>query len=166
MELVFDIEANGLSEVVINKRINPEVTRVWCMVAKDIHTGKVYKFREDEMHEGVALLRRADTIIGHNIIMYDIPVLERFYGEINTEAVDTLIISRVMYPDIQNHPLGGNSLRHWGLHLGVLKEDYEGGFEDFSEDMLAYCAQDIEVSQAIWAAQASFFTTYKTTISY
>lgn len=165
MELVFDIEADGLSEIVINKNIQPEVSKVWCIVAKDIHTGKVYTYKEDKIEEGVELLRNARTLIGHNIIMYDIPVLERFYGKIDTHAVDTLVISKLMYPDFKNHPLGGNSLRHWGKHIGILKEDYQGGFGDFSNDMLDYCVQDVEVSEAIYKAQEQFFIENVLTVS-
>ena len=94
MELVFDIEANGLSEVVIDKGPQPEVSKVWCLVIKNLHTKQVHTFRQHEIEKGVELLRQANAIIGHNIIMYDVPVLERLYGPINVKKVDTLIISR------------------------------------------------------------------------
>lgn len=165
MELVFDIEADGLSEIVINKNINPEVSKVWCIVAKDIHTGKVYTFGKDAIEEGVEFLRSADTLIGHNIIMYDIPVLERFYGKIDALLIDTLVISKLMYPDFKNHPLKGNSLECWGKHLGILKTDYKGGFDNFSNDMQEYCIQDVEVSQAIWKAQGAFVVANSGTVS-
>jgi len=164
MELVFDIEANGLGEVVIDKTPQPEVSRIWCLVAKDIDTGEVYKFREHEIEEGVNLLRGADKIIGHNIMMYDVPVLERFYGAINTEVIDTLIVSRIKYPDIRNHPLGSNSLRAWGESLGLLKDDYAGGFDEFTEEMLTYCIQDVHVSEAIYKAQKEFISSNDMTI--
>lgn len=156
MELVFDIEANGLSEVTISKAPTPEVTQVWCIVAMDVNTRQKYQFGPDRIEDGVALLRRADKLIGHNIVMYDIPVLERFYGAIDTELHDTLIISRLMYPDFSKHPLKGNSLASWGKHLGVAKGDYEEGFDSYCLDMLEYCKQDVEVSTAIYEAQLSF----------
>lgn len=156
MELVFDIEANGLGEVIIDKSPMPEVSKVWCLVAKDINTGKMYSYREHEIEQGVELLRNASTIIGHNIMMYDIPVLERFYGPIDTDSIDTLIVSRLKYPDIRNHPLGNNSLRAWGESLGLLKDDYSGGFDEFTEEMLRYCVQDVDVSEAVFRAQEQF----------
>ena len=165
MELVFDIEANGLREVTIDKNHNPEVSKVWCIVAKDIDTGKVYTFKEHQIEEGVNLLRQADTLIGHNIIMYDIPVLERFYGPINVTTIDTLIVSRIMYPDIRNHPLGGNSLKNWGKKLRVMKDEYDGGFDSFSEQMLKYCIQDVEVSEAIYKEQESFIVNHNNIIT-
>ena len=156
MELVFDIEADGLGEITISKTPQPEVTKVWCLVARDVATGKVYTYTENNIGEGVDLLRSASTIIGHNILQYDIPVLERFYGPIDTTAMDTLVVSRLMYPDIRNHPLGNNSLKCWGEHLKLLKGDYEGGWDSYSEEMLKYCIQDVAVSRAIFKAQEDF----------
>ena len=164
MELVFDIEANGLTEVTIDKKVNDEVSKVWCLVAKDINTGEVFTYRPEEIEDGVNLLRRADTIIGHNIIMYDIPVLERFYGKIDTNVIDTLIVSRIMYPDIRNHPLGNNSLKSWGMHLNCYKQDYEQGFGYFCEEMLEYCIQDVHVSEAIYNKQKEFISDNNLTV--
>jgi DNA polymerase-1 len=158
MELVFDIEANGLGEVTIDRKLNKEVNKIWCLVAKDLLTGKVYSYRESKIAEGVALLRKATKLIGHNIIMYDIPILERFYGKILTPAVDTLVISKLMYPDIRNHPIKGNSLKCWGKSLGENKIDYAGGFDSFTEEMLTYCIQDVEVSEKIYNAQKDYIS--------
>jgi DNA polymerase I len=165
MELVFDIEANGLNEVIVDKVPRPEVTRVWCLVIKDIHTGKVYRFREKDIDKGVEMLRQADTLIGHNILMYDIPVLERFYGSIDPPLViDTLVVSRLMYPDLRNHPLKGNGLKNWGKHLGCLKTEYDLGFSEYCEEMLEYCVQDVLVNLKIFKAQEAFIAKHPTLI--
>jgi DNA polymerase I-like protein with 3'-5' exonuclease and polymerase domains len=156
MKLVFDIEANALSEVNIGKNVSTEVSRIWCLVAQDMDTGEVFEYLEEDIEEGVKLLRNATQLIGHNITMYDIPVLERFYGPIDTMLIDTLIISKLMYPDRRSHPFGGNSLKNWGYHLGELKDDYMGGFDVFTDEMLSYCKQDVRVSTAIWNAQKEF----------
>jgi len=156
MELVFDIEANGLNEVVINSNPQPEVDKVWCLIIKDISTGKVRTFRQHNIAKGVDLLRSASKIIGHNIIAYDIPVLERFYGPIDTQPVDTLVVSRLMYPDRKNHPFGGNSLKAWGEYLGLNKIDFGGGFLEFTEEMLEYCIRDVDVSCEIYKYQQKF----------
>lgn len=156
MELVFDIEANGLNEVTIGKSVNAEVDKVWCLVAKDIQSGQVYQFRQERIKDGVDLLRRADKLIGHNILMYDLPVLERFYGPIDTEVIDTLVISKLMYPDRQNHPIGNNSLKAWGIHLGLNKIEYELGFSEWTEEMLEYCVRDVDLNHAVWDKQKKF----------
>ena len=67
MELVFDIETNGLYE---------EATIIWCLVAID-ENDKVYSFKPDEIDEGIEFLKKADKIVGHNIIGFDIPVIKK-----------------------------------------------------------------------------------------
>jgi hypothetical protein len=156
--LVFDIEANGLNEINLNSKgqVIPEVTQVHCLVIKDIDTNEIETYTGDDIGLGVVRLRNASCIIGHNITVYDVPVLSRFYGPIHTKQQDTLIISRMMYPERGDHPLGGNSLECWGKSLGCLKQDYQGGWEEYSDEMLKYCIQDVEVSHKIWEAQQEF----------
>ena len=134
MKLVFDIEADGLNELVLNKKGEPqkEVTKVHCLVTKDVDTGEVNVYTEANMESGVTALRNADLLIGHNITLYDVPVLVRLFGPIRTGKLDTLIVSRMMYPEKSQNPLGGNSLACWGKHLGFEKMDYQGGWEHCS----------------------------------
>ena len=162
MRLVFDIESDGLSEVTIDKKGNavPEGTKVWCLVAQDIDTGNMWEFTEEDIAVGVELLRTADLIVGHNIAMFDIPFLERLYGPINTPVLDTLIVSKLMYPDRQDHPLGGNSLECWGKHLGEEKIEFSDGWDAFTDDMLHYCKQDVKVNVEIFKAQQEFIDKY------
>jgi DNA polymerase-1 len=117
--LVFDLEANGLNELVLDRKgvPRPEADRIHVLVTKDIDTGSVEVYRENDINDGVRALCNADIIIGHNIILYDIPILERGTYCIPTKAYDTLIISRMMFPDKADHPLGGNSLKAWGEYL-------------------------------------------------
>ena len=162
MRLVFDIESDGLSEVTIDKKGNavPEGTKVWCLVAQDIDTGNMWEFTEEDIAAGVELLRTANLIVGHNIAMFDIPFLERLYGPINTPVLDTLIVSKLMYPDRQDHPLGGNSLECWGKHLGEEKIEFSDGWDAFTDDMLHYCKQDVKVNVEIFKAQQEFIDKY------
>ena len=156
--LVFDLEANGLNELVLDRKGNAhtEADRVHVMVTKDIDTGSVEVYRESNIVDGVHALCNADLIIGHNICLYDIPILERISHPIPTKRIDTLIVSRMMYPDKANHPLGGNSLKAWGKHLGEYKGDYSDGWQDWSQDMEDYCIQDVAVSEKIFRFQSSF----------
>ena len=162
MRLAFDIESDGLNEIIIDKKGNavPEGTRVWCLAAQDIDTGNVWSFTGNDVDCGVELLRNAELIVGHNIAMFDIPFLERLYGPINTPVMDTLIVSRLMYPDRQDHPLGGNSLECWGKHLGREKIDFSDGWDNFTDDMLTYCKRDVEVTVDIFQAQQEFVEQY------
>jgi len=165
MRLAFDIEANGLNEVVINKKGSPvpEGDRIFCLVIIDIDSGDTYTFSEECIDLGVALLRKASLIVGHNIAMYDLPMLERKHGPINTPYYDTLIVSRMMYPDKLDHPLGGNSLTCWGTHLGLEKIDFHD-FTEFSPEMEKYCVRDVELVRSIYFRQRNFIGKYPKSI--
>ena len=84
MKLVFDIETNGLLN---------DVTKIFCIVAEDIETNKVYSFKPEEVEEGIDLLSKATLLIGHNIQGFDIPVIEKIYNtEIKAEVYDTCLL--------------------------------------------------------------------------
>lgn len=143
--LVFDIEANGFYE---------DVTRVWCIVTKCVETGEVERYRPDDIGLACQHLSKADTLIGHNIIDYDLPVLEKLYGFTYTgRIIDTLVFSRLLNPD----RFGGHSLASWGIRLedhkgdfGKDEEDKIDAFQKFSEEMLDYCEQDVEVNYKLY----------------
>ena len=86
MNLVFDIEADGL---------NP--TKIFCIVAQDVDTGDVFTFDVTQLDEGYELLKSADKLIGHNIIGYDLPAIKTVAGIdlSNKKIVDTLVLSRL-----------------------------------------------------------------------
>jgi len=166
--IVFDIEGNGLTEIVLGKkgRVIPEGDTVHCMVLLDLDSDNMLTLGPNEIEEGVEMLRNADLLVGHNITMYDIPMLERLYGKIDTDTIDTLIVSKLMYPDRNQHPFGGNSLEAWGKQLGIYKDDYDGGWEAFTEEMLSYCAQDTKVNKAIYLKQLSFIMSNERVIAF
>ena len=89
MQLVFDIETDGLDPSVI-----------WCLVAQD-EQGKFYHYYEDTLDEGIKFLQKADMLIGHNILGYDIPVIKKLTGidlYHSDKVIDTLVLSRLFNP--------------------------------------------------------------------
>lgn len=160
-KLVFDIEANGLNEVVAGKKNTylPEATKIWCMSVQDIKTGERLLFEQDNLADGIQMLRDAELIIGHNIYGFDIPLIERLYGPLNkqpyTEVLDTLILSRMMYGDNPPTRDQSHSLMAWGEYLGEAKIDYQGSWDSYSDEMGKYCLQDVKVTDKIWDHFAS-----------
>lgn len=154
MQLVLDVEANGLNEVSIDgNKITKEADRVHCAVAYDLDTKVVYKFTPENIMALPSLLNKATIIIGHNIF-FDIVAIRKLLGDFKcTKYYDTLIVSKLMYPDINDHPLGDNSLQAWGKFLKNEKIDYTGGWEFFSEEMLTYCVQDVMLTADIFRYQ-------------
>ena len=132
--LVFDIETNDLP---------PNVKKIWCLVAKDLDTKNVYTFGPESIEEGVAFLQRADYLVGHNIIGFDIPVIEELMnvklGREGVSIVDTHTLSRLFNPTRD----GGHSLAAWGSRLGMAKIDFET-FDHYSGEMLEYFIMSLE----------------------
>lgn len=153
MRYVFDIETDGLLD---------DVTLVHCLVLKDIDNGDIISFTQKDWHEGVKLLQDAELIIGHNIIKYDIPVLKKLYGFFNPKGIirDTLVCTRLIWADVKQSDfgrkdfptklIGSHSLKAWGYRIGNYKDEYEGGWENFSQEMWEYCIQDVEVTATLW----------------
>lgn len=143
MRLVFDIEANNLLW---------DVDELFCIVTKDIDTGEVCSFDPSDIDEAISKLNEADTLIGHNIIGYDIPALEKLRPDFNYngEVIDTLVLSRMVYSRMKGH-----GLKAWGqrfvdkgmMKLGKL--DYDN-FSYYEPDMLTYCEQDVEVTATLF----------------
>ena len=160
---VLDIEGNGLGELVLDSKGKPytEATRVLCAATK-VNDEEPILWLEHQMKDLVKYLSEMPVIIGHNIWGYDFPVMRRLYGMARPKCiVDTLVISKLMYPDINNHPIGDNSLESWGKHLKFPKMDYTGGWQQYSDEMGTYCLQDARLGMAIYQAQKSFITKNK-----
>ena len=165
--LFFDIETNGLYY---------SVTKAHCMVIID-QDGNISKYRPHEVQEGAKRLLDAlaggDFICGHNVINYDIPVLEKLYPDFvvdrkyRPQVIDTLVIARLIYGNIKDSDTGRlkvgtlprnlygkQSLKAWGYRLGNLKGTYaeqEDAWEQFNEEMLSYCVQDVQVTKDLYS---------------
>jgi len=70
----------------------------------------------------IPLINKADRLIGHNLIGFDAPILNKIWKtRIGLSKVrDTLIMSRLLNPSIE----GGHSLDAWGKRLGNRKVEY------------------------------------------
>lgn len=183
MRAVFDIEANGLLDsttidyLAAPFRLKPTF-RMWCAVIRDIDTGKSYRFAGDkEMREGfIPMMRKLTTIIGHNIIDYDLLAIKLYFGidyeigEVCTfegkevEIIDTLVLSKTLNPD----RFGGHSLDEWGTRVGIAKIDWRARavelglipynapkgaeFAQYHPEMLDYCDRDTEVNALTYNA--------------
>jgi DNA polymerase I-like protein with 3'-5' exonuclease and polymerase domains len=157
--LTFDLEANGFYD---------EVTKIWCICMKNYTTGETLRFGPHELDLGLDELFSADVIVGHNIIDYDCPVITKLTGRNDfPRIVDTLVLSRLIYPDIQDREVNvedmptdltvSHSLKAYGYRLGILKGDFGEieGFEFYKPEMLDYCEQDVEITDALLRLLAS-----------
>lgn len=97
--------------------------------------------------EGLARLRSAKRIVGHNFCKFDFHAIEKLHpGTLRPDQIDdTLIRARLLYPEEKAH-----NLKAWGERLGIPKGEYTGGFETFNPEMVTYGEQDIRVGRALW----------------
>ena len=133
-KVVFDIETTLTAD------------KVWCIVCK--HEDTFYQFKENNLHRFEEFIKQTEEVIGHNIIGFDIPVLNKFFGYDlfkNVKITDTLVLSRLLNPMIE----GGHSLKNWGKKLGQNKIEFEQ-FDFFSEEMLKYCRNDVDLTQRLY----------------
>ena len=135
-EIVFDIEANGLK---------PDT--IWCIVAKPLGE-PVVSFGPSRIKEGIEYLKEADVLIGHNILGFDIPVLERLHDvKLNDKVIkDTLVMSRLFNPIREN----GHSLKTWGYVVGMPKAEQPEDWDSYNTDMLKYCQQDVILNERVY----------------
>jgi DNA polymerase-1 len=133
-DFVVDIETDGLNATIIH-----------LAVVRNVETNNVYVFTDSD-HNDFAGLVAGHRLIGHNIISFDLPVLEKLWGyKHDGEVVDTLVLSRLFNPSRE----GGHSLRAWGETLGFPK----GDFNDWSKltpEMVEYCKQDTAVTAKVY----------------
>jgi DNA polymerase-1 len=145
MKLVFDIEANGLL---------PTVSKFHCAGAIDYNTEKEYWFRPEQFGEFLNFLMEADTVIAHNAFGYDIPALYKLAGiygmkfEIDPAKVQC---TKVMSQVLNYRRFGfGHSLKKWGEFFQDNKGDYDGGWEEFNEEMFEYMKQDVRLGTKVY----------------
>lgn len=134
--IVFDIETDGKDPSII-----------WCIAAKDMSLRDVTTWAGEEVKLFPKWLEenKCTTLVGHNIIGYDLPVIKKLLDVDLTKYKlrDTLVISRLNNPSRE----GGHSLKAWGETLSFPKGEYED-WTQYSEEMLEYCKQDVLVSEA------------------
>jgi DNA polymerase-1 len=143
-ELVFDVEANGFLE---------EATRLWLLSIGDpvAHTLDTYADQPGfkPISEGIERLQKADVIVGHKALTYDIPVINKIYGEgtLNPRKVkDTLVMSRLAFPDAQEH-----SIDAWGRKFGLPKIEWTKGFDRWDPEMVPYVERDTRIAGRVYA---------------
>tara|TARA_B100001094_G_scaffold252853_1_gene251010 strand:+ start:3586 stop:4107 length:522 start_codon:yes stop_codon:yes gene_type:complete len=170
-ELLFDIESTGLLR---------RGSTIHCIVVRDTEGDtQVFDYKpERAVIQGVKILEKADCLIGHNIINYDIPLIKEQYPDFDPqgEVLDTLVLSRLYYPNIaerdyerrpQGMPqrlYGRHSLESWGYRLKCFKGDFAkqgGGWETYTPEMLDYCIQDTEVTLKLYQLLQRRMETYQ-----
>lgn len=135
---IIDIETHSLTPTVI-----------WCLCAINLGTGEEVTLTDpDEMRNWInERLTEGSTFIGHNIISFDIPVLNRLLGTriASRRLVDTFVLSMLYSPALA----GGHSLEAWGERLRFPKTEFND-WSRLSDDMVRYCLNDCRVNLQLY----------------
>lgn len=166
---LFDCETDGLLH---------ELTQIHSLVIKDPESGEVWSCAKQRgyksIESGLELLMEADLAVGHNILKFDVPALNKVYPwfTLDVEKMrDTLLLSRLLWPDLGDRDMGlikkgklpgklrgAHGLEAWGHRLGLHKGDYAAQMEAkgldpwaaWNVDMQDYCELDVDVTERLW----------------
>lgn len=139
---IFDIETDGLL---------PTVGKIHCLSYRTYENGTLLDkntlFSEADIRH---YFEEQETLIGHNIVVYDLPVLEKIYGiKVNkNRVIDTLGLSWYLYVGRKSH-----GLESWGEELGVEKPKIED-WKNLSHLVYAKrCERDVEINELLFLKQ-------------
>lgn len=143
--VVFDLETDGLLQ---------EATVIWIFVAEDLETGEQTIFSDQDptakpLAELPAFLDNCRMLSGHNIMMYDIPILKKILGwnpKKHHKLVDTMILSQVL----NYKRFGfGHSLEKWGEFFKYPKVQHED-WTQYSPEMRNRCVVDVSLNVKVY----------------
>ena len=162
-KFLFDLESTGLLR---------RGSTIHCIVMRNLEEPdqpEVFDHKpERAVIQGVKQLERADALIGHNIINYDVPLIREQFSDFDFqgELIDTLVLSRLYYPhiidrDYERRPTGmpqrlygRHSLEAWGYRLRCFKGDFaksnSNDWSTYTPEMLDYCIQDTQVTLKLY----------------
>jgi RecA-family ATPase/DNA polymerase I-like protein with 3'-5' exonuclease and polymerase domains len=156
---VFDIETDALN-----------ATTVHCVVIAELDADCINEYGPTEIDAALAHLARADCLIGHNILGFDLAALRKLHNWTPAPTctiIDTLIAGRLILPHIgdldaeikaRSHVSlgtlhGSYKLEAWGIRLGIPKIGAD--IEDFSTytlETLPRCVGDVAICKALHRA--------------
>lgn len=136
MIYVFDIETDNL----LNK-----VTKIHCL-SYECNNKTTTLFEKDQISNFFNNLTEEDILIGHNIILYDIPVLKKLLNvDVKAILVDTLALSWTLFPKMKEH-----GLEYWGNYIGIKKPFISDWSNLTKEDYKFRCETDVKINSVVW----------------
>lgn len=139
--IVVDLECNGLM---------PEVSKIWIISVMCTETMSVKSFYGPSLEEGLRVLQSAESLIMHNGISFDLPVIQKVHG-ISLDPLkvkDTLVLSKLGNPDRG----GGHSLKSWGFRLsGFPKVEIAAEMWDrWHDEFIPRCETDVKLTYGVY----------------
>lgn len=171
MILIFDSEADSLLDT---------VTKMHCSVFSNYESGKVVEFTDGQKMKS-ALEKTAKqgdlTLVGHNILGYDLPLFEKLFEMPCTvqpdtlmgapvQFIDTLVLSRELWPDRplpagcpetvynpvtnRHDKIGSHSLLAWTYRVSGTKPQISDWRDQPLEVYLERCRADVDTTTKVF----------------
>lgn len=150
----FDIETDGLL---------PDVSTIHSLVLKDLDDDTIWSCAPHykrtstgmpvnaDIMAGLKLLQEADFIIGHNVLSYDIPVIQHLHPWFKPSGTvrDTMVLAKMIWPmdrlkeldfprwrsgKLPGQMIGAQRLEAWGYRMGLMKGDYSKTVKELSKE--------------------------------
>lgn len=120
---VFDTESDGFVE---------DATVVWCYYGTDTegHNGQAINVTTNNNVAAVLAeyFKQFDWLVCHNIIGHDGPLIDKLSSSPaldTSKFIDTLLLSKMFFPDIKGGSGKPHSLAAWGERFGRPKPEHE-----------------------------------------
>ena len=132
--VVFDCETNGLLDVLDKIHVVS-----WSTDGKEVYHTHDY----DEMRK---FFTETEVLVGHNIIRFDIPAVEKVLGiKVKARLVDTLALSWYL-----NHERVKHGLESYGEDYGVPKPVIKDWDSLTPEEYAHRCNEDVKINYRLW----------------
>jgi hypothetical protein len=140
MYIIFDIESDGLLNT---------ATKIHCLCYSVLNENFISsttgtcttKFEIEQILE----VYKNYTLVGHNIIRFDIPMLNKFGIEVKNKVIDTLGLSWYLYSERRTH-----NLEDWGEHVGIAKPDIKDWSNLSQDEYIHRCTEDVKINSKIF----------------
>ena len=143
---IFDLECDGLLD---------EVTKLHCFCYQIYEKGVLLeKGALVNPNDIITFLDKQETLIGHNIIRFDLPVLKKLLGwkkPKDLKIIDTMGLSWYLYIERKSH-----GLESFGEEFGVHKPKIEDWSNLTIEEYIHRCNEDVEINQILFHNQIHF----------
>jgi DNA polymerase I len=160
--LFFDIETNAIEDW---SNLS-DLHTVHCLSIYDPTTPKMITYHGAGIQNGLQELAKAERIVGHNVIGFDLPTLSKMYGfhPPLIRVLDTMVMAKCIVADVRNDDflrknydkslVGSHSLKAWGLRLSKLTKlsygEEDNAFDSYNDEMRKYCERDTIVTQILF----------------
>jgi DNA polymerase-1 len=164
LALIADTETDGFLDT---------VSKLHSIVLRDADSGEIVLSCADTegyqpLNKGLALMEKADLLIGHNWLTYDAPVLHKLRPDFRPrgKVFDSLVVSRVAWPTdrlkdadfklqkkgkLPTNMIGRHSIEAWGHRLGVAKVGTDiADWSTWTPYMHERCESDTKVNWLLY----------------